>query len=54
MSQQQLIALHLRLQRKLSATTSTWHSGRVESLTLALRQVEQALRERRGAAGAAA
>lgn len=43
MSQQQLIDLHLRLQRKLSASTGIWCSGRVDSLTLALRKVEQEL-----------
>jgi hypothetical protein len=43
MSQQQLIDLHFRLQRKLSASTGTWCSGRVDSLTLALRKVEREL-----------
>ncbi len=43
MSQQQLIDLRSRLQRKLAASTSTWSSGRVDSLTLALRKVEQQL-----------
>jgi len=43
MSQQQLINLQSRLRRKLAASTSTWSSGRVDSLTLALRKVEQQL-----------
>lgn len=46
MSQQQLIDLRLRLQRKLSASTGSWCSGRIDSLTLALRQVEQQLQVR--------
>jgi hypothetical protein len=46
MSQQQLIDLRLRLQRKLSASTGSWCSGRVDSLALALGQVEQRLQAR--------
>jgi len=43
MSQQQLIDLRSRLRRKLAASSSIWSSGRVDSLTLALRNVEQQL-----------
>jgi len=51
MSQKQLIQLHERLLRKLSASTGCWSSGRVDSLTLALRKVEQELQSRAAAPG---
>jgi len=43
MSQKQLIDLQSRLRRKLAASSGIWSSGRVDSLTLALREVEQQL-----------
>ena len=47
MDQQQLMDQYLRLKRKLSTTYGTWHSGRIDRLTGALRSVERELRARR-------
>ena len=44
MNQEQLMDQYLRLQRKLAASYSAWHSGRVDRLAVALRRVEQELR----------
>ena len=46
MSQQQLMDRLYRLQRKLSASHETWHSGRIDCLVDALHLVEMELRAR--------
>lgn len=46
MNAQELMDQYLRLQRKLSMSVQTWHSGRIDRLADALRSVERELHAR--------
>ena len=54
MNQEQLMDRLSRLKRKLSASQEAWHSGRVDCLVDALRDVERELRARQTEAAPAA